>query len=111
MTTTTILSGASLSSVVSLPEGMFLSGVQIPSAWTTANLTFQVSIDGATYTDVYDSFGSEITVTVGGASRFVNLIPQEWAGFRHFKIRSGTTGTPVNQAGDRTLNLSISNFA
>jgi hypothetical protein len=107
MQTVTILSGTSLSGAVSLPEGFIFTGVQMPSAWTTANLTFQFSIDGATYTDAYDEVGTEITV-VAAASRFIRI--PELGAVRYVKIRSGTTGTPVNQGGNRTINLSVSNI-
>lgn len=111
MTSVTIAESASLSSEVRIPEGMFLAGIQIPSVWTSANITFQASIDGATYTDVYEIDGSELMVTVGGASRMVVFGPQAWPGFRFIKLRSGTTATPVVQAAARTLNLAIANFS
>lgn len=109
MTTATIASGASLSSEIRLPEGYYLTGVQIPDTWTTtaAGCTLQVSIDGATYSNAYDETGTEITFQAA-TSRWVRL--PELGSLRFYKIRSGTSGTPVNQAGDRVLNLSISNM-
>lgn len=106
--TATIASGESLSGEIRLPEGFFLTGVQTPSAWTTtaSGCTFQVSVDGTTYTDAYDETGTEITFQAA-ASRWIRL--PELGALRFVKIRSGTSGTPVNQAGARTLNLSISN--
>ena len=107
MQSTTILSGASLSPAISLPEGFILTGVQMPSVWTAGDLTFQVSIDGETYNNAHDEVGTEITA-VAAASRFIRI--PELGAVRHVKIRSGTSGTPVNQAADRTINLSVSNI-
>lgn len=103
-TTATILSGASLSSAIDLSAGR-LSRIAIPASWTTANLTFQTSADNSTFNDLYDSYGTEYTVTVGGASRAIVIPLADFIGVRYLKIRSGTTGTPVNQGADRILTL------
>ena len=106
MTTATIANGASLSSAVKLPEGYSLVGVQYPSAWTTTSggCTFQASIDGTTYTDLYNSANTEINIA-GAASRYVLVTGME--GVRMFKFRSGTTGSAVTQGADRVINLAI----
>lgn len=101
----TISNGASLSAAIDL-QGRHLIGIVMPADWTAANLTFQVAqtADG-TFADVYDSAGNEL-VAVAAASRFICDIP-ELQGVRFLKIRSGTTGTPVNQGAARTLSLTI----
>lgn len=99
----TIASSGSLSGAVDL-RGTTLSGYIMPSAWTTADLTFQGSVDGTNFSALYDSFGNEINHPVA-ASRFVALNPADFAGIRYLKIRSGTTGTPVNQAAERIITL------
>src|SRR5512140_2312685 len=102
-------SGTALSGAIPL-DGQLLAGVGIPAsaAWTDANLTFQVSVDGgATYYDLWKD-GAEYTVTVptGRANAtFVDLPPADFSAFTHFKVRSGTAGTPVNQGADRTLQI------
>ena len=53
-TTVTIANGQSLSGAVNL-SGFTLIGIDLPSAWTTANLTLQASIDNSTWVDV-DTF-------------------------------------------------------
>ena len=84
--------------------GKRLARIAIPASWTTANITFQVApISGGTFTDLYDSGGTEYNVTVGGASRTIIIPLADMIGLRFIKIRSGTTGTPVNQAADRIL--------
>jgi hypothetical protein len=87
-------------------EGYTLVGMIMPSAWTAANITFEscATYDG-TYLDVYDQDGTEVTVTVGSASDYIILEPAKFAGLGWTKLRSGTTGTPVQQAAARTVTL------
>ena len=93
--TATIAAGASLSGVVSLTEHT-LHGIAIPAVWTTANLTFQVSLDGTTFFELYDDAGNEIVVTAP-AGAYLALDPTRWRPINCLKIRSGTSGIPVNQ--------------
>lgn len=104
-----ISSGASLSSVVDI-EQMNITGFQIPAAWTSAKLTFQASYDGVTFGDLQDSSGNEIQVTVA-AGKFVGVNLSEASGLRYLKVRSGTSGTPVNQGADRTISIVLTNNA
>ena len=97
-------------------HGLLLCGIHMPDTWTTANITFQgAPSQGAstgstdepdTFNDMYDASGTEVTVTAA-ASRYINLDPASYAGARFLKIRSGTTGTPVNQAAARTVVLEL----
>lgn len=103
---TSIGNGQSLSSPIDL-QGKRLSHIMIPSAWTTGNITFQVSTDGKTYGDYYDASGTEYTATVGGASRTILLPFADFIGVQFVKLRSGTTGTPVNQAAERIIGLGL----
>lgn len=101
--TATIANGASLSDALDLGNARLYS-IQMPAAWTAAALTFQASAEGVTYADVHDTNGTELSYTVA-ASRFVRLTPDPWFGTRFLKIRSGTSGTPVNQGGARIITL------
>lgn len=100
-TTVSIASGAALSSAVDL-SGTSLVAIQMPSAWTTANLTFQASDAGTTYNNVYNDAGTEYSVTAGGA-RYIITDPTEFIGIRYLKLRSGTAGTTVAQGAARTV--------
>lgn len=104
---TIIAGGSAVSPVIDL-DGFALVAIQMPAAWTAANLTFQASItkDG-TYYDVYDSGGNELTISASASKVFVDII--ELASLRFIKVRSGTTGTPVLQADSRTINLIVKN--
>lgn len=100
--TSIIYSGTAVTGSIDTKDQPILA-IRIPASWTTANLTFQGSQDGTNFFDVYNLYGEEFTVVVGGASRYVVMGPQEFQWARYIKIRSGTTGTPVNQAADRSL--------
>jgi hypothetical protein len=117
--TVTIASGAALTaalnldtlsgvaqddSVVSQKLGMRLGGIIMPSAWTAANLTFQVSADGTNFFDLHDKYDNEIAVTVAASSGYL-LDLADWMTFPYLKIRSGTAAAPVNQAATRNLVL------
>tara|TARA_R110000823_G_scaffold10557_1_gene36771 strand:+ start:1183 stop:1548 length:366 start_codon:yes stop_codon:yes gene_type:complete len=81
-----------------------LSRIVMPASWTTANLTVQTSYDGLTGNDLYDSSGDEYVITAA-ASRAIKVPLIDFISERFIKLRSGTTGSPVNQAADRTLYL------
>lgn len=102
----TIANGESLSSPIDL-GGKRLTHIAIPAAWTAANLTFQVSVDGRTFGDLYDAVGTEYTATVGGASRTVLIPFADFIGAQFIKIRSGTTGSAVAQGAARELGLCL----
>lgn len=103
---TTIANGAALSSAVTLSRRPILS-ILVPSGWDDAVLTFQVSIDGITFYELLDEDGGAVSLTVaaGTVARITNL--DQWAGFNYLKIRSGTSGTPVNQSGAVTIYLTV----
>jgi hypothetical protein len=59
-----------------------------------------------TYNNVYDTAGSEKTVTAD-ASRHIIIDPQDFAGTQYLKVRSGTSGLPVAQGAARTITLVV----
>jgi hypothetical protein len=97
------------------PDGDFaIVGIIMPATWTTANLTFQVSTERinqtpaesapSTFANVYDDSGNEVTVTAA-ASRALMLSQNVLIVGKTFKIRSGTSGTPVDQTATRVLTV------
>lgn len=101
-----IASGQSLSGAVQLGS-MRMFAIVVPSGWTTANITFQSSIDGTNWAEVYDSSGAEVTFTVGASPPYFvqNLDASQFLGTQYLKIRSGTAASPVNQASGATLTI------
>lgn len=104
-TSVTITSGTSLSAAI--PAGVNVPiGIVMPAAWDAASITFQVSADGGTtWVELYDTTGTNNTTLTVAASRYLVLDPNVWIGINHIKIRSGTSGSPVNQTADRILTL------
>lgn len=102
----TIANSASLSDIIDL-AGTTLVGYEMPIGWTAADITFQGSIDGIdgiSFKDLYDSSGIEVNHTVA-ADRLIKLQPSVLATLRYFKIRSGTSGTPVVQGAERKIKI------
>lgn len=101
------LSGAMDLGVVNYDSGIL--AIDMPAAWTAANLTFQASADDNTYDNVYDSDGNELTVSAA-ADRYIVLTEGERSmlrGVRFLKVRSGTSGTPVAQDAERSILLVV----
>jgi hypothetical protein len=100
----TIASGQSLSSVAYTNRANVI-GIIMPSAWTTANLTFEASIDGDTFYDFFDPFNQRQHVHAD-ASRFIGgLDVLAFGSFNYLKVRSGTPAAPVAQAETRVIRL------
>lgn len=105
-----ISDGTSISASINL-GGRKPVGVLVPASWTAADITFQSSVDGTNFYDVYDVDGAELTVTVA-SSRIVAIASGDSLCMGPYvKVRSGTTGTPVNQSGDITLQLIATNLS
>ncbi len=102
----TIANGASLSNAIDLTErGRILLGIDMPAAWTTANITFAVSMDGVTYKPFRsDQAAAEYQIPVA-AGVFVGLEIRYFFAVRYFKLRSGTSGAPVAQNAEREITL------
>lgn len=108
----TIPNGTALSSEAQT-GAMRLVGIIMPAAWTAAGLTFQAVVDENTgepkvpvWGEVQDSAGGDVTVAAPGAGEYMALADTFPAiALGRIRVRSGTSGVPVNQAADRTLKL------
>lgn len=91
-----------------VPLGGFTHvGIAVPSAWTAASLTFQVSdTEEGTYVDLYTDTGTEVAVAAA-TSQAIGLVSCAgvFAPFEFMKIRSGTSATSVSQTDERTLTV------
>ena len=80
--TATIAINTALSGAVDLGHAA-LCAIEMPTAWTTAALTFQGSHDGVTYQNIYDANGEmSIASTIADASRDLALNPVPVNGWR-----------------------------
>lgn len=104
----TIVAGTSLSPSIPVSRANVIALI-MPSAWTAASVTFQGSIDGDNFFDIFDQAGNEITVPVA-ANRYVGGLDALGFGcFNYFKIRSGTASVPVNQVENRGIRVVLRN--
>lgn len=98
---------AGLSAALNL-RGFALKGILMPTAWGAAAITFQAAeAEAGTYRDLYDSAGTEVSVTVaaGRAVALSTALQDLLVGVEFLKIRSGTAAGPINQGADRALVL------
>jgi hypothetical protein len=106
-TDVTIPISTSTSSSVDLGDTV-LVGVITPAAWTAAAITFEASIDGTNWRPMRSS-SAEVSIVTGQIStteaRYIALDPNIFRGVRFVRLRSGVSGTFVNQAAARTLTL------
>lgn len=100
-----IAAGQSLSAEIDIGSKS-LVGLQVPSNWTTAGLSFQVSVDGGTtWNELTTAAGTPFAIgsLTGGTARYAAIDPATLRGAQALKIRSGTKAVPVNQANLVTL--------
>lgn len=98
-----IANGQSLSDAIDLLASR-ASAIYLPATLTVADLTFQVSYDGITFSDYYDADGEvKIPSAVVAVSRAIAVDLPLFFGVRYLKIRTGTAAAPIAQGGARTL--------
>ncbi|WP_339096178.1 hypothetical protein WDJ50_02495 [Deinococcus sp. VB142] len=89
--------GASLSSASSFMSNTTPVRIFFPSAWTTADLTVQVTSPAGGWADLYDEYGAPYTIkAVAGQAAYI--APGPLIGVSQIRLRSGTPSAPVNQA-------------
>lgn len=107
-----IMNGQSVSQSLDV-SGQCLTGVIMPSAWTTAALTVEVSADGATWVGVV--YNSDLiqcnSVAVPAVSTAYSFDLAGMLPYRFIRLRSGTTASAVNQDADRTLTVCLREIA
>lgn len=102
----TIADTASLSGAVDL-GGYSLVGLVTPAGWATAVITFQVSVDNATWLEYEDVNGTAVTIPSTAASKYRAIDASDFVGIRYLKVRSGTAGTPVAQSGGDVVTIVV----
>lgn len=100
--TVTIANGASLSDAAHIGAAT-LVGIQLPT-FTNASLSFQGSADGVTYVEVVDASANAVAYAASTGAVYLKA-PADLAGVPYLKVRSGTSGAPVNQGAARTISL------
>lgn len=106
-----IVDGPTIKAGESLSDGADCSGgtivrITVPQEFTPANLTFQVSSDGALYNDLFGPDGTEITLVAKPNTGIVVL--ERWTKSIGFvKFRSGSRSHPVAQAVDCKFAIAV----
>lgn len=88
-------------------EACTIAGIEMPTStagWDTAVLTFQKTVDGSTYREVKDEYGTAKSITAA-AGDFIYVSPADWWFSGTIKIRSGTAALAVTQTADRTIKI------
>lgn len=89
--------------------GLTLAGVLMPAAWTDARIGIQASIDGSTFTSVFNTAGDHLTYLTSANRMMTFDNTDNFAGLQLIKIVSETSaGVAVAQAAGRTLKLVLS---
>jgi len=97
---------SALSTIINM-KGYMLCDIILPSAWTTAALSFLIAHDDATFQGIFNIDGElNYSSTVAAASRTLGVKPEHAMQLQGaMKLRSGLAGATVNQAASRTISL------
>jgi len=107
LVTGTITAGQSLSGSIDCRSGAPML-LFLPTQWTSARISYQLSPDNVNFFDLYDRTAKEIAVNVR-AGTAVRLNP-EWTESAlgcYLKIRSGSSDMATVQTANRTFTLLI----
>jgi hypothetical protein len=101
--TATIADGASVSGEVLL-EGTTITHMLIPASFEGTTVTFEVTLNGTTWYDLYNTNGVQVSITVASSQATI-LKPSDFVGILGFRITSGSaqTGAAVVQFVGRGL--------
>lgn len=96
-----------LSTIIDM-SGYMLNSIVMPATWTSAALTFLLSVDGGSnYNSIY-TYDGELSYSSSNAIAAVSLgVKPEHAMQMQglLKLRSGTKAAAVNQGASRTITL------
>lgn len=107
----TIADGASLSDELDV-QGYDVVALQQAANTEGTAYSFQGSLDGETFADIYDHEGTELSVAKSATLAQVTILTGGMAeppgdislkGFQSIKIRTGLTGAATNQTGAATI--------
>lgn len=102
----TIAAGASVSGVIDMttPDlaGFAPVAVFVPVGWTSAKMSVDVSLDGATWYHLHFADKDFVTKTIAGGEALIDAT-YLLRGFPFFRILSGTSAAPVVQVSAVTL--------
>lgn len=86
--TLTITSGTQTSPTINLRGGGMV-GLILPAALTSTAMTFTGSQDGTTFSALYNTSGTQLSITVA-AARIVLFSPGDFVGINYVQLVAGT---------------------
>lgn len=111
----TILSGAAVTEEVDIDKGYVLTGIQIPAAWTAADIVVEttgvVQKGSTTWFPILDVAGSRLRCSgvPTALACIISLTGMDLAPWRYLRLRSVGVGltTDLNQGADRAVKLIV----
>lgn len=97
-----IVVGQSQSNAIQLND-LTAVGLTTGSNISGSMLSFLVSVDGATFYPLYNSSGTEVTYSASSVARAYVLDRDTFLAWNFIKLREGTSGSAILQAGVNTL--------
>lgn len=80
-------------------------GFIVGSAWVSAGLSWQVSLDGSTWIELKSPVDGNAVAHTVAASGAYYVDPAAFAAWPYIRPRSGTADSPVNQTGGATVTV------
>jgi hypothetical protein len=102
-----IAAGQSLSAGLDCTAGNIVR-LTMPASWDGANLSFQISSDGAGYNDLFTIDGKEVVIpVVAGTAVVIAPLSDYLKAVAFLKVRSGSRAYPVTQSAQRDFAVAI----
>lgn len=105
-----IANAASQSNEIDLTDKVLLA-IQIPAAWTAADITLlaapKPTAENGVYVAVKAQDGTDVVFTAAAGTVVVVTDANMTKGLRFVKLRSGTPALPVNQGAARALGVAL----
>lgn len=105
----TILDTDSLSDIAFIRSGQRLAGVILPDTIAGSVLTFQGSVDGENFYDIYwnapDDGAAEEFAPAFDADTLIMFPRHVFEGLTAIKVRTGTAASPSAQSGDVEIGI------
>ena len=93
--------------------GQIPNYIQFPSVWdSTAGpgvISFQGSVDGSTFADLYTPAGAEVTVPAFQGWK-IPLDPSIFSSVNYLRVRSGISSAEVIQSKARTIGIGLGRY-
>lgn len=101
-----IIGGSSSLSQAARVSGLRVLGMITPASITGGSVwTFQGSLDGTNFFNIFDTAGNELNCGAQAVSQYYQFGPNFLPGLYSIKVRSGTAGAPVVQTVQISLTL------